>query len=109
MILVSGTGINQTDLMVSERHAVYSLSKEKTAARFYIMQCIKSVNEDVDRVPIKDTIDRFGTRQKLLCVHVYVCCVIFFFPPQLTPVGGAFGSMIGSKHKLLNKNGLHVF
>ncbi|XP_050256685.1 uncharacterized protein LOC126702105 [Quercus robur] len=51
------TGINQTDLMVSERHAVYSLSKEKTAARFYIMQCIKSVNEDVDRVPIKDTID----------------------------------------------------
>lgn len=109
MILVCGTGINQTDLMVSERHAVYSLSKEKTAARFYIMQCIKSVNEDVDQVPIKDTIDRFGTRQKLLFVHVYVCCVFFFFPPQFPPLGGAFGIMIGSKHKLLNKNWLHVF
>jgi hypothetical protein len=56
------TGINQTDLLVLERHAVYSLSKEKTATRFYIMQCTKLVHdhEDVIQVPIKDTIDRFG-------------------------------------------------
>lgn len=73
--------------MVSERHAVYSLSKEKTAARFYIMQCIKSVNEDVDRVPIKDTIDRFGTRQKLLCACVCMLCH-FLLPPSIPPGRG---------------------
>lgn len=71
MIVVYGTGINQSDLLVLESHAVYSLSKEKTAARFYIMRCTRSVNEDVIRVPVKDAIERFGSRQKLLCMHLY--------------------------------------
>ena len=41
--------------MVLERHVVYSLSKEKTAAYFYIMQCTSG--GDI-QIPIKDTIER---------------------------------------------------
>ncbi|XP_071938538.1 uncharacterized protein [Coffea arabica] len=48
------TGINHSDLMVLERHVVYSLSKEKTAAYFYIMQCTSG--GDI-QIPIKDTIE----------------------------------------------------
>ncbi|XP_059448657.1 uncharacterized protein LOC132179866 isoform X2 [Corylus avellana] len=51
------TGINQSDLLVLESHAVYSLSKEKTTARFYIIRCTQSVNEDVIQVPLKDAIE----------------------------------------------------
>ncbi|EXB68719.1 hypothetical protein L484_024739 [Morus notabilis] len=51
------TGVTQTDLMVLEDHLVYSTSKEKEAARFYIMQCTKSVNDDICQVPTKDAID----------------------------------------------------
>lgn len=54
-----GTGINQTDLLMLERHIVYSLSKEKTAAQFFLMRCTQAINEDVAQVPIKDVIDRF--------------------------------------------------
>ncbi|PON38474.1 hypothetical protein TorRG33x02_344980 [Trema orientale] len=52
------TGITQTDLMTLEDHVVYSLSKEKAAAQFYIMQCTKLVKEDTFQLPIKDLIDR---------------------------------------------------
>nr|XP_027120465.1 uncharacterized protein LOC113737431 [Coffea arabica] len=48
------TGISHSDLMVLERHVVYSLSKEKTAAYFYIMQCTSG--GDI-QIPIKDTIE----------------------------------------------------
>ncbi|XP_057959123.1 uncharacterized protein LOC131151742 isoform X2 [Malania oleifera] len=51
------TGIDQTDLLVLESHIVYSLSKEKTTTRFYIMQCTESINEEVIQIPIKDVID----------------------------------------------------
>lgn len=74
MILLHATGINETDLLVLESHAVYSLSKEKTAVRFYIMQCAKSVKEDVVQIPIKDAIERFWT--SLLFIH------LFFFWPE---------------------------
>ncbi|KAL7209184.1 hypothetical protein ACSBR1_030846 [Camellia fascicularis] len=50
------TGINQSDLMVLESHVVYSLSKEKTAAHFYIMQSTQSIREDL-QVPIKDVLE----------------------------------------------------
>ncbi|XP_058094145.1 uncharacterized protein LOC131240108 [Magnolia sinica] len=50
------TGIDQTDLTILERHFVYSLSKEKSTARFYLMQCNKPINEEVIQVPIKDAI-----------------------------------------------------
>uniref|UniRef100_A0A5B7BBS7 DRBM domain-containing protein n=1 Tax=Davidia involucrata TaxID=16924 RepID=A0A5B7BBS7_DAVIN len=49
------TGINQTDLIVLESHVVYSISKEKAAARFYIVQCTQSINEDL-QVSIRDAI-----------------------------------------------------
>ena len=51
------TGINQSDLMVLESHVVYSLSKEKTAARFFIVQCTQPNHEDLD-IPVKDVIER---------------------------------------------------
>ncbi|XP_010268281.1 PREDICTED: uncharacterized protein LOC104605278 isoform X2 [Nelumbo nucifera] len=51
------TGINREDLAILGSCDVYSLSKKKTATRFYLMQCTKLVNEDVIKVPIKDAID----------------------------------------------------
>ncbi|CBI36653.3 uncharacterized protein LOC104879453 isoform X2 [Vitis vinifera] len=50
-------GISQADLMVLESHVVYSLSKERTACRFYIMQCTQSINEDISQIPINEAID----------------------------------------------------
>lgn len=61
IILIHGTGISQADLMVLESHVVYSLSKERTACRFYIMQCTQSINEDISQIPINEAIDRFGS------------------------------------------------
>ena len=61
IILIYGTGISQADLMVLESHVVYSLSKEKTASRFYIMQCTQSINEDIGQIPINEVIERFGS------------------------------------------------
>ena len=71
VILQCGTGINQSDLVVLESHVVYSLSKEKTAARFYIMQSTRSISEEL-QVPIKDVIERLvqffiGTSLLLVC------------------------------------------
>ncbi|KAJ8615833.1 hypothetical protein MRB53_035205 [Persea americana] len=50
------TGILQTDLTVLESHTAYSLSKEKSTSRFYLMQCMKAINEEVIQVPIKEAI-----------------------------------------------------
>ncbi|XP_070018458.1 uncharacterized protein [Nicotiana sylvestris] len=46
------TGISRSDLVVLEKHVVYSLTKEKTASCFYIMQC-KSINQDI-QIPVKE-------------------------------------------------------
>lgn len=47
------------DLLVLESHVLYSLSKEKSVSRFYIMECIKPPNAMVSQIPVKDVIDRF--------------------------------------------------
>lgn len=49
------TGINERDLVVLEKHVVYSTSKEKAAACFYIMQCTQP-NNHITQIPIKDAI-----------------------------------------------------
>uniref|UniRef100_A0A2C9W0S9 DUF7915 domain-containing protein n=1 Tax=Manihot esculenta TaxID=3983 RepID=A0A2C9W0S9_MANES len=59
MILVWLTGINERDLVVLEKHVVYSTSKEKAAACFYIMQCTQP-NNHITQIPIKDAISRFS-------------------------------------------------
>ncbi|KAM1158544.1 hypothetical protein ACFXTH_031909 [Malus domestica] len=51
------TGISQTDLLVLERQVVFSVSSEKVAACFFIIQCTKTVSEGIIPVPIKDVID----------------------------------------------------
>ncbi|KAJ1376207.1 double strand RNA binding domain from DEAD END PROTEIN 1 [Sesbania bispinosa] len=51
------TGINNTDIMLLESYTVYSQSKEKEASRFYIMQCSRSINQEVFQVPLKDVIE----------------------------------------------------
>ncbi|XP_031385618.1 uncharacterized protein LOC116199403 isoform X3 [Punica granatum] len=51
-------GIDMLDLLILESHVVYSLSKEKSACRFYIMQCNKPPNAKVSPFPVKDIIDR---------------------------------------------------
>ncbi|KAL2508679.1 hypothetical protein Fot_32326 [Forsythia ovata] len=49
------TGINSSDLVVLETHRVYSLSKEKTAALFYMMQC-GSISES-EGIPVEDVVN----------------------------------------------------
>ncbi|KAL5543132.1 hypothetical protein UlMin_010842 [Ulmus minor] len=58
MAVKEATDISQNELVVLENHVVYSLSKEKTAARFYIMQCTQSGYEKVISFPLKDAIQR---------------------------------------------------
>ncbi|KAL9431733.1 hypothetical protein AB3S75_026850 [Citrus x aurantiifolia] len=53
-----GKGINQNELIIIRSDVAYSLSKEKTMARFYIMQCKESKSDDVFEIPIRDAIDR---------------------------------------------------
>ncbi|KAM3396478.1 hypothetical protein P3S68_005484 [Capsicum galapagoense] len=50
------TGIPKSDLVTLEKHLVYSLTKEKTASCFYIMQCTKSINEDL-QIPVKEFLE----------------------------------------------------
>ncbi|XP_010557069.1 PREDICTED: uncharacterized protein LOC104826195 isoform X2 [Tarenaya hassleriana] len=50
------TGFKQNAVMIVERHVVYSLRKERTAARFYIMRCF-SENSDLVTLPIEDAIN----------------------------------------------------
>ncbi|KAI3449256.1 hypothetical protein Pfo_005921 [Paulownia fortunei] len=45
------TGIDSSDLEILETHVTYSLSKEKSAARFYMMQCPGSFNVN-EQVPL---------------------------------------------------------
>ena len=58
MIFVNGTDINQNDLLVLESHVVFSHSKEKAAACFFIVQCTQSGKGGIIEFPIKDVIDR---------------------------------------------------
>nr|GLL47723.1 uncharacterized protein LOC109161584 isoform X2 [Ipomoea trifida] len=51
------TGIKRSELVVLEKHVVYSLSKAKTTACFYIIQCSQSTSQDF-QIPIKDVIKR---------------------------------------------------
>ncbi|XP_039172938.1 uncharacterized protein LOC108960819 [Eucalyptus grandis] len=50
--------ISQAHLSILESHIVYSLGKEKSTSRFYIMQWTQPTSEDAVQVPIKDAIDR---------------------------------------------------
>ncbi|MFQ6632394.1 hypothetical protein Gotur_008828 [Gossypium turneri] len=56
--------ISQSDLNIIESHLVRSLSKDKTATRFYIMQCVRAAK--ARWIPIKDVFDRFGSSQCFL-------------------------------------------
>ncbi|XP_004244325.1 uncharacterized protein [Solanum lycopersicum] len=50
------TGISKTDLVTLEKHVVYSLTKEKTASYFYIMQSTRSTDQDM-LVSVKEIIE----------------------------------------------------
>ncbi|KAJ8774877.1 hypothetical protein K2173_018136 [Erythroxylum novogranatense] len=50
------TGINESDLVLLESHTVYSVSKEKAATRFYIIQCIEPNNNHAIQVPVNRAI-----------------------------------------------------
>lgn len=58
-----GAGLKKTELVFLESHVVYSVSKEKTAARFYIVKCAVKFPEKVNItywVPTKEVVERFG-------------------------------------------------
>ncbi|XP_044500835.1 uncharacterized protein LOC123221919 isoform X2 [Mangifera indica] len=50
------TGFNESDLTILGSNVVYTLSKEKTAARFYMMQSTQPKKDDKFKNPIKDVI-----------------------------------------------------
>nr|CAD1838978.1 unnamed protein product [Ananas comosus var. bracteatus] len=51
------TGITRTNLRVMERDLAYSLSKERTTARLYIMCYTEAVNKGLTEVPVKDVLN----------------------------------------------------
>ncbi|MED6206005.1 hypothetical protein PIB30_022895 [Stylosanthes scabra] len=51
-------GVSETDVTVLGRYTVYSKSKEKAAARFFIMKCSQLINQEANQVPIRDLIQR---------------------------------------------------
>ncbi|KAL6194276.1 hypothetical protein ACLB2K_035360 [Fragaria x ananassa] len=55
--ITEATDINQNDLLVLESHVVFSHSKEKAAACFFIVQCTQSGKDGIIQFPIKDVID----------------------------------------------------
>lgn len=52
----SFSGVNHNDIVILERHLVYSLSEEKTAARFYIMKCT-SEDKFSGEIPVEETLN----------------------------------------------------
>ncbi|KAJ4844647.1 hypothetical protein Tsubulata_033638 [Turnera subulata] len=51
------TGIRQSDLVVLESHVVYSLSKVKTTARFYIIQCTQPSCDNAIKMPLENVLE----------------------------------------------------
>ncbi|XP_043704019.1 uncharacterized protein LOC122654106 isoform X2 [Telopea speciosissima] len=98
------TNIDQTDLMVLESHVVYSITKRKTAACFYIMQCTKPINEDIIQVPIKDAINSLqGPLVKKISSTYMVTPAVEFF--HLLPYAGIMSDWF-SREENPNKSSL---
>lgn len=57
--IFAGTGLDQKDLIIVGTDVVYSLTREKTVARFYTIQCTQPNMSHVIDIPIKDVVDRF--------------------------------------------------
>ncbi|XP_042508042.1 uncharacterized protein LOC122084072 isoform X2 [Macadamia integrifolia] len=90
------TKIDQTDLMVLESHVVYSITKRKTAAWFYIMQCTKPINEDIIQVPIKDAINSLqGPLVKKISSTYIVTPAVEYF--HLLPYAGIISDWLSRK------------
>ncbi|XP_060188280.1 uncharacterized protein LOC132617320 isoform X2 [Lycium barbarum] len=96
------TGISRSDLMVLEEHVVYSLTKEKTASCFYIMQCTQSTNQD-NQNPVKETLKSlqgplvkrssggWSTTEVVEHFHLlpYASIMSAFFPREVSRVEGS--------------------
>ncbi|CAN8306171.1 unnamed protein product [Cochlearia groenlandica] len=50
------TGVKHNDIVILERHLVYSLSEEKTSARFYIMKCTSQEKFSAE-IPVEEALD----------------------------------------------------
>lgn len=87
MILLNGIGINQTDLLLLERHVVFSVSSKKAAACFFIIQCTKTVSEGIIPVPIKDVIDRYGSGNTFLYFVLFYLYYLLVFLGALRGYG----------------------
>ncbi|KAI4369239.1 hypothetical protein MLD38_017706 [Melastoma candidum] len=55
---LKATGINQDNLSVLESHTIYSISREKSASRLYIMQSGQTSSGATSQVSIRDFIGR---------------------------------------------------
>lgn len=56
LICMHGAGFDSSELMLLESRVTYSLSKEKSAARFYIVQCPRFDTNQI--APLKFLVDR---------------------------------------------------
>ncbi|KAJ0094022.1 hypothetical protein Patl1_26334 [Pistacia atlantica] len=81
------TGFNKCDLKILGSNVVYSLSKEKAAARFYMMQSTQPKKDDKIEIPIKDVIDSLQGPLLVRNSHQWlVTPVVEYFP--LLPYAG---------------------
>ncbi|WOH12479.1 hypothetical protein DCAR_0831983 [Daucus carota subsp. sativus] len=58
--IMNFTGLKKTDLVLLESHVVYSVSKEKTAANFFIVKCAVKFQEKLNItywVPMKEVVE----------------------------------------------------
>lgn len=69
-MLVCNVGIARTNLRIMERDLAYSLSKERTTARLYIMCYTEAVNKELTEVPVKDVLNRFA-----IVMSLYLCTI----------------------------------
>ncbi|KAJ4968119.1 hypothetical protein NE237_014820 [Protea cynaroides] len=98
------TNIDQSDLMLLESHVVYSITKGKTAAWFYLMQCTKPINEDIIQVPIKDAVNSLqGPMVKKISGNYMVTPAVEYF--HLLPYAGIMSDWL-SREENPNRSSL---
>ncbi|XP_057729690.1 uncharacterized protein LOC130945052 [Arachis stenosperma] len=73
-------GVNETDITVLGSYTVYSESKEKEASCFFIMKCSQLINQEANRVHIRDLIQRLqGPLVKMSSSSWSITPVVEFF------------------------------
>lgn len=104
-VLLHETGIDSSDLEVLETHVTFSLSKEKSAARFYMMQCPGSVNVN-EQVPLKFIVERLVL---FVLFHLAICLLVLAGSDSGTTYSWKFIDLLISNCYFISKRMTCVF